>query len=147
MIFHNQSLVNNIISILKTETIINTTTQRLYRCNVECYDYNKNDQDFKHFGIINQPYTSELVKRLASSSPHLYILSDTFSLLQKTIEQKVEESKEKVILIGFSLGTSFMRYFTTKYSSFDFIFPLFKNCIDIDGKYYNASDVFDSVFF
>lgn len=119
-------------------------------------------------------------------------ISDTFTLLQKTIEQKVEESKEKAILIGFSLGTSFMRYFTTKYSSKEWMnkyvdgviflspglagtfssivfvatenafslkgaaarhmisqwvmfpnFPLFENCIEIDGKYYNASDAFD----
>lgn len=119
-------------------------------------------------------------------------IEDTFSLLQRTIEQKVKESNEKAILVGFSLGTSFMRYFTTKYSSKEWLrqyvdgviflspglagtfssivfvatenafslsgiaarhmisqwamfpnFPLFKKCIEIDGKSYDASDAFD----
>lgn len=119
-------------------------------------------------------------------------IQETFSILQKTIEQKVTESKEKAVLVGFSLGTSFMRYFSTKYSSREWLqkyvdgiiflspglagtfssigfvatenafsltgiaarhmisqwvmfpnFPLFENCIEIDGKFYNASDAFD----
>ena len=44
-----------------------------------------------------------------------------FESLKKAIEQNYTATKEKAILVGYSMGTNFMRYFTTEYNTKDWV--------------------------
>lgn len=46
---------------------------------------------------------------------------EVFSTLKSAIEQNYTATNEKVILVGYSLGTNFMRYFTTEYNTKEWV--------------------------